>query len=118
MYHIAMFMSAMVVRVVALGTVTPVSMPQAYSALLVERLLEQVMRLPAVILVVALVSSGQVELAASVGGSLLVLLALFAVIFWTVRHREQMIDSLVARMSHWGYSNEEQIRTTAGNIML
>ena len=64
-----------------IGMVTPVSMPQAYSALLVERLLEQVMRLSATILVVLLLSSEQTHPTTSIGGTLFLLIALFGAIF-------------------------------------
>jgi hypothetical protein len=117
MYHITLFVPAMVARVVTIGIVTPISMPQAYSALLVERLLEQVMRLSAIILAVLIVSSEQANPTASVGGTLIFVIALFGAIFWTVRHRELVIDTLVDRLSRWGYSNEEQIRSTAANML-
>jgi len=117
MYHIALFVPAMVARVVAIGMVTPVSMPQAYSALLVERLLEQVMRLSAAILVVLLISSEQTHPTTSVGGTLILLIALFGAIFWTVRHREWVIDSLTFRLTRWGYFKEEQIRSTASTML-
>ena len=117
MYHIALFVPAMVARVVAIGAVTPISMPQAYSALLVERLLEQVMRLLAAILVVLLLSSQEMQPVISVGGTIVLVIALFGAIFWTVRHREQVIDTLASRLSRWGYSNEEQIRSTASSML-
>lgn len=117
MYHIALFVPAMVGRVVAIGAVMPVSMPQAYSALLIERLLEQVMRLAAVMLVLALLSATQVQPAISVGGMVVLVVALFGAIFWTVRHRTQVIDVLALRLSRWGYSNEAQIRSTASAML-
>ena len=107
----------MVARVVAIGAVTPISMPQAYSTLLIERLLEQVMRLSAVILVLFLLSSKQVQPAISVGGTAVLVNALFGAIFWTVRHRKQVIEVLAARLSRWGYANEAQIRSTAAAML-
>jgi hypothetical protein len=117
MYHIALFVPAMVGRVVAIGAVTPISMPQAYSALLVERLLEQVMRLSAVILALFLLSSKQVQPAISVGGTMVLVIALFGAIFWTVRRRKQVIEALASRLSRWGYSSEAQIRSTASTML-
>jgi len=117
MYHIALFVPAMVARVVAIGMVTPISMPQAYSALLVERLLEQVMRLSAAILAVLLLSSEQTHPTTSIGGTLIFVIALFGAIFWTVRHRERVIDTLTFRLSRWGYFSEEQIRSTTSTML-
>ncbi|MCP4357945.1 MAG: flippase-like domain-containing protein [Chloroflexi bacterium] len=117
MYHIALFVPAMVARVVAIGMVTPISMPQAYSALLVERLLEQVMRLSATILVVLLLSSEQTHPTTSIGGTLIFVIVLFGAIFWTVRHRERVIDTLTFRLSRWGYFSKEQIRSTTSTML-
>ena len=75
------------------------------------------MRLSATILVVFLLSSEQTQPTTSIGGTLLLVIALFGAIFWTVRHRERVIDVLASRLSRWGYGNEGQIRSTAANML-
>ncbi len=68
MLHIALFAPAMIARVAIAGWVTSASLPQASSAILVERLLEQVMRVSAGVLVAILVARMQTNTEVAVGG--------------------------------------------------
>lgn len=116
MVHITMFGPALVVRAVSISLVTPISIAQASSAVLVERLLDMVMRLSATILVVALLASEQTHPSTSVGGSLLLLLVIFGAIIWITHHRERVVNSLASLVSNLGYASEEKVRSTAGNM--
>jgi hypothetical protein len=113
MVHITMFGPALVVRAVSISLITPIPITQASSAVLVERLLDMVMRLFATILAVALLASEQTNPSTSVGGSLFLLLVIFGTIIWITRNRERVVNGLASRVSRWGYASEEKVRSTA-----
>ncbi len=117
MLHIALFAPAMIVRAVSTGWITRVSTPQASSGILVERLLEQVMRLLAMALAISLYTAQQTRPDVTIGGSILLLLLMFSAIFWVMHHRDRVVDSLVPRLGSLKYFSEEQIRTTASSML-
>jgi hypothetical protein len=117
MVHITMFGPALVVRVVSIGQVTPISVAQASSAVLVERLLDMVMRLLATILVVILVASQQTQPSTSIGGSLFLMIVIFGAIIWITHHRDRVVNSLASLLSNRGYASEDKVRSTAANML-
>lgn len=117
MLHIALFAPAMISRVAITGWVTSVSLPQASSAVLLERLLEQVMRVSAGLLVAILVAKMQTHSDVAVGGGGFLLLAMFGAIFLVMRHREGVVNILALRLGKVKYLNEEQVRSTATSML-
>ena len=117
MLHIALFVPAMVGKVMAIGRITSASVPQASSGILIERLLEQVMRVSAGILVAALVANMQTSSNVAVGGGGFLLLIMFGAIFLAMRHPDQVVNSVAPRLGRVQYFNEDQVRTAATSMI-
>jgi len=117
MLHITLFAPAMIARAVTTGWITSVSLPQASSAILIERLLEQVMRLLAMMLVIVLLTAQQTHPTISISGSLVLLIVVFGAVFWIMHHRKQVIDFTATKLGHFKYFNEEQVRQAASSML-
>jgi uncharacterized protein (TIRG00374 family) len=117
MLHIALFVPALAARVASTGSITSASLSQASSAILIERLMEQIMRLLATILAILLFTSKQTYPSVSIGLGVFLLVAVFGAIFWIVNHPEQAINSLASRLGGLRGLNEEQIRGTASSVI-
>lgn len=107
----------MVAKIVSLSWVTQISAARISSAVLVERLIEQVMRLLAMILVIALLAAQQTNPTIGIGGSLLMLIAAFSAIFWILNHKDTVVDWLANNLGHARFVNEEQVRSTATGML-
>jgi hypothetical protein len=79
--------------------------------------MEQIMRLLATILAILLFTSKQTYPSMSIGLGVLLLVVVFSVIFWIVKHPEQAINSLASRLGGLRGLSEEQIRHTALNVI-
>jgi hypothetical protein len=117
MLHIALFVPAMVGKAMTFGRFTSVSVPQASSGILIERLLEQVMRVSAGILVAALVANMQTNSNVAVGGGGFLLLIMFGAIFLIMRHPDRVVNNVAPRLGQVRYLNEDQVRTTATSML-
>lgn len=117
MLHSVMFVPAMVAKIVSLSWVTSTSVAQTSSAVLVERLIEQIMRLLATILVIALLSAQRTDPNLSIAGSVILLVVAFGAIFWILRHRENVIHWLADKLGHTRFTNEQQVRSTASSLL-
>src|SRR5262245_1973609 len=117
MLHIAMFVPALAARVVSIGSITSASLAQASSATLIERLLEQTMRMAATILVIILFSSAQMDPGMSVGGGLILLVGIFAAILWVVKHPEKVVNRLSSLLVGVRGLSQEQINSTASSVI-
>lgn len=117
MLHITLFIPAILARTVTTGWVTSVSVPQASSGMLVERLMEQVMRLLAMVFVIILLTAQKTHPTISVSGSLIMLIILFGSLFWVLRHGEQVIEFTAGRLGHLKYFSEEQVRRAASGVL-
>ena len=109
----------MMSRIVTTGWMTPVPMPQAASGMVVDRLLETLMRLLALIMVLVLATSEGTKVNAT--PTILKGLGLFAVtvagLVWLSRHREAVADKLAGWLGHLPRLNEAQIRATLDNLL-
>ena len=117
MLHIGLFAPAMISRTASVGWVTSLSMAQASSGILIERLMEQVMRVSAGILVAALVAKMQTNTEVAVGGGGFLLLAMFGAIFVVTRYPDQVVNSIAPRLGRVRYVSEEQVRSTATSML-
>ncbi len=117
MLHIALFAPAMISRTASVGWVTSISVAQASSGILIERLMEQVMRVSAGILVAALVARMQTNTEVAVGGGGFLLLVMFGAIFVVTRHPDQVVNRIAPRLGRVRYFNEEQVRSTATSML-
>jgi len=117
MLHIALFAPAMVSRTASVSWTTSISVAQASSGILIERLMEQVMRVSAGILVAAIVAKMQTNTEVAVGGGGFLLLAMFGAIFVVTRHPDQVVNSIAPRLGRVRYFNEAQIRSTATSVL-
>ena len=113
----ALFMPAMAVRIVSIGWNTPVPIARASSGLLIERLLEQVLRVSSTVLAIALLASKEADPSASVGLSVLIVIVLLAAIVWAVHHRQQVVEGLVPHLSRFQFVNEAQVRSSLQSMM-
>ena len=117
MLHIALFAPAMIARTASISWITSISAAQASSAILIERLLEQVMRFSAGILVGAIVARMQTNTEVAVGGGGLLLLIMFGTIFFVTSHPDQVVNSLAPRLGRVRYFDEAQVRSTAASML-
>lgn len=117
MLHIALFAPAMVARTASVGWITSVSVGQASSGILIERLLEQVMRLSAGILVGAIVARMETNTEIAVGGGGFLLLVMFGAIFFVTSYPDQVVNSLALQLGRVRYFNEAQVRSTAASML-
>jgi hypothetical protein len=117
MLHIALFAPAMISRTASVGWVTSITVAQASSGILIERLLEQVMRVSAGVLVAAIVAKMQTNTDVAVGGGGFLLLVMFGAIFVAMRHPEQIVNSVAPRLGRVRYFNEAQVRSTATTML-
>ena len=114
--HIAMFVPAMIGRTVTVGWITSVTVPQAYSALVVERLLDMIMRVLVIVVGITVFSTGTDPLR-SVAGNLIVLIVAFSVLYWLLKHREKVVNWLVSLLTGFKGISETQIRDTASDLL-
>ena len=114
--HIAMFVPAMVGRTVTVGWITSVTVPQAYSALVVERLLDMIMRVLVIVVGITVFATGKDPLR-SVLGNLIVLIVAFSVLYWLLKHREKVVNWLVSLLTGFKGISETQIRDTASDLL-
>jgi hypothetical protein len=117
MLHIAMFVPALAGRVISISSVTSATLAQASSATLIERLLEQTMRMATTILVILLYTSDETEPTVSIGGGLLLLGVIFAAILWIVKHPKQVVNRLASLLTGIGGLSQEQISSTASTVI-
>ena len=117
MLHIGLFAPAMISRTASVGWITSITVAQASSGILIERLMEQVMRVSAGILVAALVARMQTNTNVAVGGGGFLLVVMFGAIFLVMRHPDQVVNSVAPRLGRVRYFSEEQVRTTATSML-
>lgn len=117
MLHIAMFAPALVARTASIGWITAVPIPQASATVLIERLLDQVMRLSASILVIILVSSMHANPNIAFGGSAFLLVILFGAIAWVVNHPERVVNGLTSILGKLGYVSEARLRSITSSAL-
>jgi hypothetical protein len=117
MVHIAMFAPATIARTASVGWLTAVPIPQVSAAVLIERLLEQVMRLSAGILVIILVSAMRASPNITIGGSVLLLIIMFGAIAWVVKHPERVINGMTATLGRLRYLSEERVRNLTSSAL-
>jgi hypothetical protein len=117
MLHIALFVPALAARVVSIGSITSASLAQASSATLIERLLEQTMRMAATILAIILFSSNQMDPGISIGGGLVLLVGIFAAILWIVKHPEKVVNRLASLLTGVRGLSQDQISSTASSVI-
>ncbi|MCB0194363.1 MAG: flippase-like domain-containing protein [Anaerolineae bacterium] len=117
MLHITVFAPAMIARTASVGWITPISVGRASTGILLERLMEQLMRVSTGILVGALAARMQTASDMPVGGGGFLLLIMFIAIYLVMRYRDQVADSLVSLLRHVPYLKEEQVRSTVTNML-
>jgi len=117
MLHIGLFAPAMISRTVSVGWITSISVAQASTGILIERLMEQVMRVSAGILVAALLASMQTNSNVAVGGGGFLLLIMFGAIFFVMRYPDRVVNSVAPRLGRVRYFDEEQVRSTATSML-
>ena len=98
MLNILIHIPAPATRVVAISRNTPVTMPQVTSAVVVERLLEQVMRLTALVLSLALLTADPANASASILRSGLTIVVAIILILLLVRYGDRLVDLLAPRL--------------------
>lgn len=114
--HIALFIPALVGRTVCVGWITSVTVAQASSALVVERLLDMIMRVLVIVLALTVFATGQEPLK-SVSGSLVMLLIVFGLLFWLLNHREAVVNRLVPWVTGFRGISETQVRSTTLSVL-
>lgn len=114
--HIAMFIPAMVGRTVTVGWITSVTVPQAYSALVVERLLDMIMRVLVIVVAITVFSTGT-DPVSSVLGNVIVLIIAFGALYWLLKHREKVVNWLVSLLTGFKGISETQVRDTASDLL-
>jgi hypothetical protein len=106
-------------RIVTTGMMTPVPLPQATSGMVVDRLLELLMRVLALIMVLVLAAAEGTRVNATT--TILQGLGLFAVavagLVWLSRHREAVAGKLAGWLGRLPRLNEAQIRATLDNLL-
>jgi len=96
-------------RVFGISRVSPVTIPQASSGVVVERLFEQIMRLTALVLTITLAVSGENQGANIVTGAAVIFAAVIF-IFWLVRNQEKVILPLSRLFGRLPRLNEARVR--------
>jgi uncharacterized protein (TIRG00374 family) len=109
----------MLSRVVTTGWLTPVSIPHATSGMVVDRLLEMMMRVLAFIYVLILLTArfADADASATVLASLGLLALAVAGLAWISKHHETVTDKLARWLSHLPRLNEAQLRKILGNLL-
>jgi uncharacterized protein (TIRG00374 family) len=106
-------------RIVTTGMLTPVPMSQAASGMVVDRLLEMLMRLLALMMVLALATAGAIQVNATT--TILKGLGLFVVavagLVWISKHREAVAGKLAGWLGRLPRLNEAQLRATLDNLL-
>jgi uncharacterized protein (TIRG00374 family) len=109
----------MVSRIVTTNRTTPVSISQATSGMVVDRLLESMMRLLGFMLGLVVLAAQLTE--ANAYGTILAYLGLFALaiagLVWLRNHHELVTDKLSAWLGRLPWLNEVQVRKTVGKFL-
>lgn len=106
-----------VIRVATVSWVTAVSVPQASSGMVVERLLEITMRLITLIVLLTLFTAGYADAAeALLLGAILIVVTLGAISL-LLKHREPVVTRLVVWLSRLPIVSDEQLRDNLNKMM-
>ncbi len=109
----------MVSRSVTTNLTTPVSIPQGTSAVVVDRLVETMMRVLVFVLAIVLLAAQLAN--ANTYGTILVYLGLFALaiagLVWIRNRHELVTDKLSAWLGRLPHLDEAQVRKTVGNFL-
>ena len=97
--------------------VTSASGSQATSGLVIDRLLETMMRLIATIFLVTLLATGQAEATSTILANLGIVILGVSGLVWVTKHQALVVDKLAGWLSRLPRLSEKQIRSTVGPLL-
>jgi hypothetical protein len=104
-------------RIFTTGWVTSTSVPQATSGMVVDRLLETMMRLMATIFLVTLLATRQSEATSAILSNFGIIVLSVGGLVWVSKHQDLVVDKLARWMSRLPRLSEAQIRATVGALL-
>ena len=108
---------AAVSRLFTTEWVTSASGSQTTSGMVIDRLLETMMRLITTIFLVTLLATGYAEATSAILTNLGIVALGVSGLVWVTKHQALVIDKLAHWLSHLPRLNEEQIRNTMGALL-
>jgi uncharacterized protein (TIRG00374 family) len=107
---------ASIMRVVTLGRITDVSSAQAASSMVVDRLLEQIMRITCLLLALAAFARMVVSTSTLVGNILVILVGL-GVVFWLIRNPETVAEHLTIWLARLPRVSKQRSASLVSNLV-
>jgi len=112
-----LFVPGVVAMVVTTHWIAKVDIAQASSALLVQKVLYQIMRLSTLALIIILLAGQETGTSVSITSGLVLLVLTFVSIILVIRYKERVVTCLATQLSRTRGLDEEQIRSTASTVI-
>jgi uncharacterized protein (TIRG00374 family) len=104
-------------RIMTTNQITGVAAPQVIAGITLERLLNVIERIVGIVVAVQLVTTETIDQPTSIAGPLIFIVAVFGLLAWLLKRREQVAAALARGLERLPWFSEDKAQEIASNLL-